>query len=164
MGMRFAGLAVLAAALAVAACGNKDAAAPSAGDKAAKTTVAGRVAPVAPSATPAAPPSLDPVYWAARRQLLALGYRPAKAKTDPWRVCADAMENPDDLQCEPDMVLPEVADCSGTGMGFCLTYWIASDGRVLKIITAGEPQPYGVHAVSWATPEDLADLPAGWKR
>lgn len=160
---RFAGLAVLAA-LAVAACGDKDAVVTAGKDKVAEAIAAGGIAPVAPSAAPAPAPSLDPVYWKARRQLLALGYRPAKARTDPWRVCADAMENPDDLQCEPDTVLPEVADCSGTGMGFCLTYWIAPDDRVLRITTAGEPQPYGVHQIAWAVPADLAALPAGWKK
>lgn len=108
-------------------------------------------------------PRLPDDYWTARTRLKTLGYRPAKAAAKPYRVCARTMAAGEYLDCEDDTDLPEIENCAGTGAGYCTALWIAPDGRVLKITTIGEPQPGGVYHKAWAKPEDLKDLPPGWK-
>lgn len=119
--------------------------------------------PSIPPAPPADAPKLSDSYWRARTELLALGYRPAKAASEPRRVCAAEMASGEYLDCEADTDLPEIEDCSGTGMGFCSAYWIAPDRRVLSITTIGEPQPGGIYHIAWAKPAELESLPEGWR-
>ena len=108
-------------------------------------------------------PKLADDYWAARKQLLTLGYRPANAALEPYRVCAKEMESDQLIDCDADTDLPEVANCSGTGMGYCQIYWISPKGRVLAITASGEPQPGGIYFMQWASQADLKNLPPGWK-
>ena len=108
-------------------------------------------------------PKLASDYWAARKQLLTLGYRPANAALKPYRVCAKEMESGQVIDCDADTDLPEVANCSGSGMGFCQIYWISPKDRVLAITASGEPQPGGIYFMEWASQADLKDLPPGWK-
>lgn len=110
------------------------------------------------------PNQLNRPYGKARKSLLAQGYLPAKAYgEEPVMACSRAIESDDFVDCEADVELPEVADCSGTGKAYCWAYWLAKDGRVLKITTIGEPQPGGVYHMEWASQEDLSDLPEGWR-
>lgn len=119
--------------------------------------------PSIPPPPPADAPKLSDGYWPARAELLALGFRPARASPEPHRVCAAEMASGEYLDCEADTDLPEIESCSGTGMAFCSAHWIAPDGRVLSITTIGEPQPGGVYHVAWAKPAELESLPEGWR-
>jgi hypothetical protein len=110
-------------------------------------------------------PQLDKSYWSARAQLTAQGFTPVKASEAPYKVCAKEMTGaPNSDDCAPDTALPEVESCAGTGAAFCTTYWLAPDkARVLKITTAGEPQPGKIYFKEWATPKDLKALPSDWR-
>lgn len=110
------------------------------------------------------PNQLNRPYGKARKSLLAQGYLPAKAYSEePLAACSQAIESDEFVDCEADVELPEVAECSGTGKAYCWAYWLAKDGRVLKITTIGEPQPGGVYHMEWASQQDLSDLPEGWR-
>jgi len=108
-------------------------------------------------------PKLPQDYFAARRQLLQLGFKPTRAATPPLSVCARALESGQSIDCAPDLPLPEVMSCSGTGAGVCEAYWLAPDHRVLRILTIGEPSPGDLHHLEWASAEQIAHLPKGWE-
>lgn len=123
-------------------------------------------APAAASGLPAATadiPKLPWSYGAARRTLMDLGYKPTNASKFVWSACARALDSDDYITCDADLPLPEIANCAGTGEGFCEAYWLAPDQRVLRVVTIGEPQPGAIYQLEWATPEQLADLPVDWK-
>lgn len=119
--------------------------------------------PASIDALPAIPPPFaagipnmaDQDYAAARRRLLALGFVSKKT----WDPASPDHTPPPWVENLP----PEVPWCSGSGMAFCAGFWIAPDGRVLKVTTIGEPQPGRIYDMTWATPDDLADLPEGWR-
>lgn len=116
-------------------------------------------------APPEAPdiPKTAKLYGVARRQLLTLGYRPTRASAEPWKACAKAISSKGHIDCPDDVTLPEVANCSGTGLGRCQAYWLAPNGRVLTVLTMGEPQPGHIYYKSWATRAEMRDLPHGWR-
>lgn len=121
--------------------------------------------------TPIPPPPASDIpnlvaqpYGAARKRLIAEGYLPTRAyQAEPTRACAKAIETGDFVDCEDDLDLPEVANCSPTGRGYCVAYWLGGNGRVLKVTTIGEPQPGGVYNMEWASKQDLSELPQGWR-
>lgn len=87
----------------------------------------------------------DLTYFAARKVLKSLGFRPARNENAiPGfdNICADA-------HCRRYTKLAET-DCSGTGAAFCTAYWIAKDNRVLKVTTIWEyPKVYFAEWSSW---------------
>lgn len=92
-------------------------------------------------------PQIRGPYFASRQMLKAQGFHPARNHKSWWRgtVCTD----PD---CKRYTTLPE-AGCSGTGAAFCIAYWIAKDGRVLKVTTIWEyPQ---VYFAAWSSRKEL---------
>jgi hypothetical protein len=80
-------------------------------------------------------PQLKGSYLKARKTLRALGFHPARNR-NPM---------PGDVARE--------AQCSGTGMGFCLAYWISRDGRVLCITTIGDY--HKVYYVEWSSWKEM---------
>jgi hypothetical protein len=88
-----------------------------------------------------------PYYPAARNQLLGLGYKPMqRLDTSFGRVCLS-------YECKRIVMLPE-ADCSGTGYSYCHNIWLAPDGRVLVVITAGETAER-LYRAFWTTRKDV---------
>jgi hypothetical protein len=75
-------------------------------------------------------PRLKGEYRAARDRLRALGFMPIPTAGKPGEVCKDR-------NCRQYVTFPETA-CSGTGINFCVGFWLAPDKRVLKVTTAGE--------------------------
>lgn len=76
-----------------------------------------------------------------RDRLRALGFTPIPTLGKPSEVCKDH-------GCKQYMTLPETV-CSGTGMSFCDSFWLAPDKRVLKVTTIGEfPR---IHNLQWSS-------------
>jgi hypothetical protein len=91
----------------------------------------------------------DLSYFAARKVLRHLGYRPARNRNTAWigEVCADR-------RCSRYIRLPE-AGCSGTGAAFCTMYWFSPDKRILKVTTAWEyPE---IYFAEWSSAKALKD-------
>jgi len=87
----------------------------------------------APSAVPA--PELgelrqDMLYRDARRYLLEAGWQ-------ALYVLPDANDSPSDQEIRNEFGFPELASCSGTGMGFCAFGYKDAYGRELRLTTRG---------------------------
>lgn len=115
-------------------------------------------------------------YLVARSRMLSMGYSPidvgdlrredcSGSSADEPFVCAyrQACEEdygseprPYDAACPTPLFLPEVSDCSGTGMAFCEIFWRSPEGRIMRVIASGEPQPGGITHLEWASLEDIA--------
>ncbi|WP_374574758.1 hypothetical protein [Phenylobacterium sp.] len=116
-----------------------------------------------PPAPAADIPRLPKTYLAARQALIRLGFKPTHASSEVFSTCSTAPAPDGSGACAADLPLPEIKSCAGTGAGFCEAYWLAPDKRVLRIVTVYEPQPGDIYHLAWATPAELAKLPAGWK-
>lgn len=92
-------------------------------------------APPAPAATSLARPHIaNMLFPAARRLLLRAGWVPIRVAADPRR-------NPDLGLRGREIAAAgwrEAADCSDTGLAFCLFRYRDRRGRVLEVTTAGE--------------------------
>lgn len=110
------------------------------------------IEPAAPVATQEALPQLTGSYWEARKVLLAQSYSSANEASEGRRVCVASMEQERELaECpSEEVVLPEVEDCAGTGMGQCLALWRSPGGRLLRIVTVDGPQPGVISTIEWA--------------
>ncbi len=142
------------ALIGAAACSQAETAAPA--EYETKAAVAEPATPAietsASVATQEALPQLTGSYWEARKVLLAQGYTSANETTEGRSVCVDAMEQEREIADCPsaEVVLPEVEDCAGTGMGQCLTLWRSPGGRTLRIVTVDGPQPGVISTIEWA--------------
>jgi hypothetical protein len=97
-------------------------------------------------------PQFTGSYWEARKVLLAQGYTSANESSEGRRVCVASMEQErgfDECPSE-EVVLPEIEDCAGTGMGQCLALWRSPGGRTLRIVTVDGPQPGVISTIEWA--------------
>ena len=101
----------------------------------------------------AALPEVGETYWAARQQLLAAGFTPVDVNDWEFTACPTAHEEQRFIAVEdcPSevIVMPEVADCAGTGLGQCLTNWQTPDHRFLSIVTVDGPQPGVIQSIEW---------------
>jgi hypothetical protein len=107
--------------------------------------------PATVEALPSIPPSLAAdipqitgSYYGARKTLKAKGFQPVQNRSGRWSgsVCSDHT-------CKR-YIKPSESSCSGTGMNFCITYWISPDNRVLEVTTIGEyPEVYFAEWSSW---------------
>ena len=101
-----------------------------------------------PSIPPPSTPDLPQIkgsYFTARKTLQTLGFRPAHnhPRGALGGLCSDS-------QCNAEFA---ETSCSGTGMAFCIAYWISPHGRVLRVTTIGEHPK--IYFVQWSTWKNL---------
>lgn len=121
---------------------------------------------VDPAANAAAPtavitssdmPDTGQDYRKARRVLMNRGFKPA-------RVAPPECQGPEpsvDACWGPLVQFPEIEACTSGANGSCTGWWVAPNGKVLKIRTKGD-----VARISdrhWASPGEIDELPAGWR-
>jgi hypothetical protein len=113
--------------------------------------------PAAPLVAVAALPETGGDYRKARRQLLARGFKPANTAPEECRGPEPSVD-----ACWGALVqFPEIETCSNGSRGFCIGWWLAPDGRVLKIKTVGDAGR--ISDRHWASAGEIADLPRGWR-
>ncbi|MDQ0466260.1 hypothetical protein QO010_004053 [Caulobacter ginsengisoli] len=141
----------------------REAAAPTSVGKPAKTSA--RVSNPRPAPEPTAAPLVAVAdmpetggdYRKARRQLLARGFKPARVAPPECRGPEPSVD-----ACWGALVqFPEIEICMNGARGGCVGWWLAPDGRVLRIQTAGETG--AIRDRHWASSGELADLPTGWR-
>jgi len=98
-----------------------------------------------PPRLPSDVPRLPAAYLRARVELRRLGFTPAGIN-DPGATCLDR-------RCKHEMKLRETI-CA-VDAPYCNAYWIAPDGRALKVMTTGEFNGGRVYYETWITDKEL---------
>ena len=103
-------------------------------------------------------PATDSDYYPARQKLIAAGLTPVPGNGQASHYCLDELTNAAAVDdCKPDVTLPEVQSCTGTGLNSCITLW-SYRGRFIIVQTQGEPSPGGIVSIHWASADEMAEL------
>lgn len=125
-------------------------------------------APVPAAEPPTKPPPVETLastglpdtgadYRATRRKLLAGGFKPAHVAPPECR----GPEPSVDACWGPLVEFPEIEACTSGAKAACTGWWMAPDGRVLKIRTQGEKAR--ISDRHWASQDEIDELPRGWR-
>lgn len=98
-------------------------------------------------------PQLKGFYFTARKQLRKLGFTPLRMQW-PSKTCANEKG-----ACGRLVVMPEATCSSDTAE--CTSFWLASNGRVLKVQTIGERLGGEIYYVNWSTRREQKMMQGG---
>jgi hypothetical protein len=112
--------------------------------------------PTPPVAVAGGMPEIDADYRRARRQLLAKGFKPTRVAPPECRGPEPSVD-----ACWGALVeFPEIEACSSGAKGSCVGWWLAPNGKVLRIQTSGDTGR--IHDRHWASDGEIDELPRGW--
>lgn len=96
-------------------------------------------------------------YRKTRRSLINRGFKPARVAPPECRGPEPSVD-----ACWGKLVeFPEIEACWGKDGASCAGWWVAPDGKVLKIRTGGEASR--IVDLHWASQGEIDDLPEGWR-